>query len=149
MTLNHLSPVGCGCRIYWLHLCRGVLPPPTMSVLNITQNHLSPVGWGCRIHRLHLCRGVRPPLHSNECPKYDTKQSDGEAPVILELWGMRSTLSLPLLPSLLLSGVIDPDRVLSMRQIELNYVLMLNWIARNSSISIFKQCTYVKLNCLK
>ena len=25
---------------------------------------------------------------SNECPGYDTKQSDGEAPVMLELWGM-------------------------------------------------------------
>ena len=33
----------------------------------------------------------------NECPGYDTIQSDGEFPVILELWGMRST---PLLPSL-------------------------------------------------
>ena len=35
-----------------------------------------PVGWGCRIHS------------SNECSGYDTKQSDGEVPVILELWGM-------------------------------------------------------------
>ena len=33
----------------------------------------------------------------NECPGYDTRQSDGEVPVMLELWGMRST---PLLPSL-------------------------------------------------
>ena len=55
-----------------------------------------PVGWGCRIHRLHLCRGVRPPLF-NECPGYDTKQSDGEVPVMLELLGMWNTPSLPLL----------------------------------------------------
>ena len=54
-----------------------------------------PVGWGCRILRLHLCRAVRPP---NECPRYDTKQSDGEAPVMLELWGMQSIPSLPSLP---------------------------------------------------
>ena len=27
----------------------------------------------------------------NECPGYDTKQSDGEALVILELWGMQIT----------------------------------------------------------
>ena len=27
----------------------------------------------------------------NECPRYDTKQSDGEAPLVLEFWGMRST----------------------------------------------------------
>ena len=45
-----------------------------------------PVGWGCRIHQLHLCRGVIPPPH--ECPGYDTKQSDGEVPAMLELWGM-------------------------------------------------------------
>ena len=25
----------------------------------------------------------------NECPGHDTKQSDGEVPVMLELWGMR------------------------------------------------------------
>ncbi len=31
-----------------------------------------------------------PPPH-NECPGYDTKQFDGEVPVMLELWGMRRT----------------------------------------------------------
>ena len=33
-----------------------------------------------------------------ECPRYDTKQSDGEASVMLVLLGMRSIYSLPLLP---------------------------------------------------
>ena len=33
----------------------------------------------------------------NECPGYDVKQSDSGAPVILELWGMQSIPSLPLL----------------------------------------------------
>ena len=28
--------------------------------------------------------------YPNKCPVYDTKQSDGEVPVMLELWGMRS-----------------------------------------------------------
>ena len=51
------------------------------------QSCLCPVGWGCRIHRLLLCREVRPPT-PNECPGYDTKQSDGEVPVVLKLWGM-------------------------------------------------------------
>ena len=37
----------------------------------------------------------------NECPRNDIKQSEGEAPVILELWGMRSTLLFPLLPDFL------------------------------------------------
>ena len=70
------------------------------------------VDWGCRIHWLHLCRGVRPP--PNECPGYNTKQSDGEVPVMLELWGMRSTPSLPSLPGPLWPGVVAPDRALSM-----------------------------------
>ena len=30
----------------------------------------------------------------NEYPGYDSKQSDSEVPVMLELWGMRSTPSL-------------------------------------------------------
>ena len=55
-----------------------------------------PVGWGCRIHRLLLCWEVRP--STDEYPRYDTKQSDSKVPVILELWGMRSTPSLPSLP---------------------------------------------------
>ena len=63
---------------------------------------------------------------AEECPGYDTKQSDGEAPVILELWGMWSTLSL--LPGPIWLGEVAPDRVLFMGQIELNLVLMLNSI---------------------
>ena len=49
----------------------------------------------------------------------ETKQFDGEAPVMLELWGMRST---PLLLSFQgppWPGVVAFDRVLSMGQIEL------------------------------
>ena len=72
---------------------------------------------------------------SNKCPEYDTKQSDGEAPVMLELWGMQSPPSLPSLPGPLWPRVVASDRVLSMGQIELNCVFMLN---KN----------YTKLNCL-
>ena len=49
-----------------------------------------------------------------ECPGYDTKQSDGEVPSVLELWRMRSTPSLPSLPGPLWPGVVAPDRALSM-----------------------------------
>ena len=66
----------------------------------------------------------------NECPGYETKQSDGEAPGMLKLWGMRSTPLLPSLPAPFWPGVVAPDRVLSMGQVELN-------------------STYAKLNCLK
>ena len=34
----------------------------------------------------------------NKCLGYETKQSDCEVSVILELWIMQSTLSLPLVP---------------------------------------------------
>ena len=112
-----------------------------------------PVDWGCRIHRLHLCRGVRPCL---VCSRYDTKQSNGQVPVLMELWGMQSTPSLPSLPGSFWPGVVAPNRILSVGQIKLNCsfesllflrlncVFMLNW-----SVLIFKLCTYSKLNCPK
>ena len=62
----------------------------------------------------------------NEYPGYDTKLSDSVASVMLELWGMRSTPFLSLLPVSLWPGVVVPDSVLLMSQIELNSVLMLN-----------------------
>ena len=34
----------------------------------------------------------------SECPEYDTNESDGMSSVMQELWGMKSTPSLPLLP---------------------------------------------------
>ena len=55
-----------------------------------------------------LQRGMTP--HPNECPGYDTKQSDGEVPVILGLLGIRNTSSLPLLPGPLWPGVVAPDK---------------------------------------
>ena len=58
------------------------------------------------------------PLNKETKPN-QTKQSDEEAPVMLELLGMQSTFSLPLLLGSLWPGVIAPDRVLSMCQIEL------------------------------
>ena len=77
---------------------------------------------------------------SNEYLGYDTRQSD---------LGMQSTPSLSLLPGSLWPGVGASDRVLSMGQIGLNCILMLNWIAWNRTVLTFKLCTYSKLNCLK
>ena len=116
------------------------------GVLHILQRSSCPVSWGCRIHRLHLSRGVRRP---NECPGYDTKQSDGEVPVMLEHWGMWSTPSLPSVPGPLWPGVGAPDRVLSMGQIKLNCILIINWIVWNRTILTSKLRTSAKLNCLK
>ena len=50
----------------------------------------------------------------NECPGYDTKRSDGEVPVKLGLWRIRSTPSLPLFLGPLWPGVVAPDRAESM-----------------------------------
>ena len=61
-----------------------------------------------------------------EYPGYDIKKSDGEAPVMLELWGVQSTPLLPSLPGPLWFGMVALDKVLSMGQIELDYMLMLN-----------------------
>ena len=45
---------------------------------------------------------------------------------MLELWGVRNTPSLPSIPGLLSPEVIAPDRALSIGEIELNCVIMLN-----------------------
>ena len=97
---------------------------------------------------MHLCREVRLPT-PNECPGYDTKQSNGEVSAMLELWGMRFTPSLPSLPGPLWPGEVAPDKILSLGQIELNCVPMLNWITWNKTVLIFKLRTYAKVICLK
>ena len=107
--------------------------------------HFSLLGWGCRIHWLLLYRGVRP--LPNKCPGYDTKQF--EVPMMLELWGMWSSPSLPSLPGPLWPRVVAPDRTRSMGQIELNCLLMLNWIVWNRTVFIFNSMwtkTIVVLN---
>ncbi len=93
-----------------------------------------PVGLGCRIHRLLLCRGVRP---QNECPVYDTKQYDGEVPVMQEIWGMQSTSLLLSLHCSLWPGAVAHifmgqkelnrgfERLLFL---DLNCIFILNWI---------------------
>ena len=80
---------------------------------NFSQNQVAKlaVRGGCKIDWLHLCRGVKHP--PNECPGYDTKQSDDKVPVMQGHWGMRSTPSLPLLPGPLWPGMVPPDRVQS------------------------------------
>ena len=61
--------------------------------------------------------------HPHECPGYETKQSDGEVPVMLELWGMSF---IPIAPRSILVRMVVLDCILSKGLIELNCVLMLN-----------------------
>ena len=70
--------------------------------------------------------GKDPP--PNECSGYDTKQSDGEVPAMLELWRMRSTHSMPLLPGPLWPGVVAPDKDPIYGLNRAYGILMLNWI---------------------
>ena len=121
-------------------------------VSNFLTKFFCPATWGCRIHRLFLCRGVRPSTTTtntttttNECPRYDTKQSYYKLPIMLELGGMRSIPSLPLIPGSLWPGVAASKRILSMGQIELKCVLMLNWIVWNRTVLTFKLWNYAKL----
>ena len=118
---------------HFFYLCRkkNTLSSQHVSYFSLNcyrtpQISFCPVGWGCVIHWLHLCRGVR--FLPNECPGYDTKQSDGEVPVMLEFWGMWSTLLLPLLPGLLWPGVVAPDKGPISGLNRTNCILMLNWI---------------------
>ena len=83
----------------------------------------------CRIHQLLLCWGIKP-AH-NECSGYYTKQSVGEVQVMLELWGMWSTLLLPSFPGPLWHEAVEPDGHRSMGQIELN------WIVWNRTVYIY------------
>ena len=74
----------------------------------------------------------------NKCPGYNSKQYDGEVPVMLEIWGIRSTPKLSSLPGPLWPGVEAPDSALSMDQMELKCILMLSWIAWKKNLLIFK-----------
>ena len=71
---------------------------------------------------------------TNECPRYNTKQSDCEDTVLMEFWEMRSTPSLPSLRDQLWPRVVAHDWVQSMGQIELSCVLMLKWIDWNRTV---------------
>ena len=70
----------------------------------------------------------------NESPGYDTKRSDGEVQVMIELCEMWSTPPLPSLPGLLWSGVVELDWVPSKYEIELKSLLMLKWTASDKTV---------------
>ena len=117
MTITCLAQL-TGFTIPWLYpQKRGKTPIKNRRVLGMTLNCISPVNCGCRKQqRLHLCRGIRPP--ANDCPVYDIKQSNDEVPVMLALWGMQSTLSLPTNTDPFWPGVLGTYMVLSKSQIK-------------------------------
>ena len=76
-------------------------------------------------------------------PLSDTKQSDGEVPIMLELQGMWSTPLLPLLPVSIWSSVVAPDKgpIYGSNRTK-------PWF-REFTVFVFKLHIYAKLNCLK
>ena len=62
---------------------------------------------------------------------------------MLELWGMRSTPSLPSLPGPFWPWVVTPEKALSMGQIEPNCILMLNWIVWNRTVFWNWNCVFM------
>ena len=63
---------------------------------------------------LELLNTLTASLQRDKTPEYYTKQSDGEASVMLELWEMQSTPLLPSLPGPLWPRVVAFNNVLSM-----------------------------------
>ena len=103
-ALNFLSPTRC---------IKGIISKYLQCIL-INSNKLFTQSAGAVEYTdCTFNRGLRPPP-TNECSGYDTKQSDGEVPVMLGIGGIQSTPSLPLLPGPLWSRVVAPDRALSM-----------------------------------
>ena len=74
---------------------------------------------------------------TNDSHGYDTKQSDGEVPVMLELWGIQCIPLLPLLRGPLWPRVEAFDSLLSIGKIQQNYVLILYWTVWNRTVSTF------------
>ena len=104
----------------------------TFFSLSLSLSFSSPVGWDCRIHQLQRCKTPT----SKKYPKYDTKISDDEASV-LELSGIESTLSLPLLPGLLWPRVVVSVRVPTRSRIDLfKHLTVCKWIISIRIINI-------------
>ena len=78
--------------------------------------------------------GKTPP---NERLGYETKQSDGEVPIMRNLWRMQSTPSLPFHLGPLWLGMVASNRVLFLSQTEPNCVIFLNWIVWNRIVLTF------------
>ena len=98
------------------------------------------------------CISVAGYVYPKEYPVYNPQQSDSEALVMPGGWEMWSTPLLPSIPGPLWPGVIASAGVLSVDQIELNYVLVLemglfwhldcvlrlNWIVWNRTVFMYK-----------
>ena len=118
-------------RLHWFPWNRWVILVKVKAIPKWTPSVKAQSAWAVEFTDCISAEGLD---SSNECPGYYTKQSDDEAPITPGLWGMQSTPLQSSLLGLLLPGMVTPDRVLSMGQIELNCVLMANWIVWNRAV---------------
>ena len=125
---------GATVTIFWAPLTRQgrhqILKNWFISSLKEPQISLDPVSWGCRIYRLQRAK----------TPSTSVLDMTLNNPIMLELWGMWSTPSLPSFPGPFWSGVVAPNRVLSESNRtlwHLNKWLMANWIAWNKTAKSF------------
>ena len=93
----------------------GVKQLPSLEMDTATRVQILPSQLGLWNTLTAFLQRNKTPPPTNECLGYDTIQSDGDVPVMLKLWRMQSTPSLPLLP-----GPLWP----SVGQIELNCILI-------------------------
>ena len=117
------------------YLCKQMTDVKLWLFYTNTWNYLKP-------RRLHLLNTLTASLRRSETPLASTSflditQSDGEAPA-LEICGMWCIPSLPLLPCPLWPGVVAPDRVLSIVQIEQTVCKQMTEVKRDSYISILE-----------
>ena len=98
-----------------------------INLFNLKTNVKKQLAQSAEAVEYTICFFAEGKPHPRRMSRYDSKQSDDEASVMLELWGM-SAPSLPSLPGSLWPRVVAPYRVLSMGT---------------------KLCTYAILNYLK
>ena len=111
-------------------LLRSWKPSGLYHLVKRFQNAVALVQWAGTAEYT-LCISTEREDHPKGCSGYDTKQSDDESSVMQEIWSMQSTPSLTWLQAPLWSGVVAPNNVLRMHQVELNCVITLNWIVWN------------------
>ena len=101
----------------WKVLIKNYRDQRSKCIEHTSKSIPNPIGRNCKIHRLHLSRTVT--ITPNECCRYNTKQSNGEALVILERWGMLSTQFIAIALRSTQARTSTPERALSMGQVEL------------------------------
>ena len=127
-----VSPVGrhahlCILLVVEIRMKRYIMLLWSYHIVATWNSILESKGYNSRCHNTKKPKQTK--TSHNEYPGYDTKQSDGEVPVMLVLWRMQSTPSLLLLSGPFGPGMVALGKAQSMGQIELSCILILNWIS--------------------